>query len=119
MKKLAVTICALLLAMPFASFAQAEQKSAAPLGEQKSPSPLGEGRGEGRSTKKPAPKKPAAPKKPSAPKKPVAKAPPAGPPNVTVYKSSQQMPPTLRDNQGNLIPTSPDAYDVSSAKRAR
>ncbi|MGZ5661494.1 MAG: hypothetical protein ACXWG6_09020, partial [Usitatibacter sp.] len=59
-------------------------------------------------------KKPAAPKKPAAAAAPKPPA-PSGPPNVTVYRSSQKMPPTLRDKEGNLIPTSPDAYDVSSA----
>jgi hypothetical protein len=71
---------------------------------------------------KPAPKKPA-PKKPGAIKAPVkqqpiktpAKAPATSAnPNVTVLKSGQRTP-ILRDKDGNVIPTSPDAYDVSSA----
>ena len=127
MKGISAAICVALLFAPptlLAQTATPEQKSSSPVGEQKSPSPLGEGRGEGEvkaPAKKPAPKKPAPPKKPASPKKPVAKpaskkpAPPAAPPNVTVYKSSQNMPPTLRDKDGNLIPTNPDAYDVSSA----
>ena len=56
-------------------------------------------------TKKPAPKKKEAAQKPPAP--PSA-------PKVTVYKNSPN-PPTLRDKDGNIIPTNPDAYDVSSA----
>ena len=135
MKGISAAICVALLFAPPTLQAQAatpeqkssppvgEQKSPAPLGQQKSPSPLGGGRKEGEvkkaPAKKPAPKKPT-PKKPAPPKKPVANpapkkpAPPAAP-NVTVYKSSQNMPPTLRDKDGNLIPTNPDAYDVSSA----
>ncbi len=116
MKKLAAAMCtALLAASPLAAMGQG---SASALGEQKSPSPLGEGRGEGEvkkaPAKKPAPKKPAAPKKPVAKPAPAKPAPPAAP-NVTVYKSSQHVPPTLRDKEGNLIPTDPNAYDVSSA----
>ena len=83
--------------------------------QQKPPSPLGEGRGEGQvkkaAAKKPAPRKPA-PKKPAAKPAPPA---PAAKPNVTVLKSGQRSPITLRDKDGNVIPTSPDAYDVSSA----
>jgi hypothetical protein len=72
--------------------------------------------------KKPAAKKAAA-KKSAAAKAPIkaqpmktpAKAPAAAAsPNVTVLKSGQRTP-ILRDKDGNVIPTSPDAYDVSSA----
>ena len=60
------------------------------------------------STKKPAgPKKPEAPKKPAEPKKPEA---PKKPSNV---------PPVIYDKQGNAIPTSPDAYDISSATKKK
>jgi hypothetical protein len=48
------------------------------------------------------------PGKPAAPKKPAPPAPPKKPSNV---------PPVIYDRQGNAIPTSPDAYDVSSAKK--
>jgi len=47
----------------------------------------------------------AVPKKPSPPRPP---APPKKPSNV---------PPVIYDRHGNAIPTSPDAYDVSSAKK--
>jgi hypothetical protein len=54
--------------------------------------------------------------KKAAPKKAAAKpAQPPANPNVTVLKSSQKTPLTLRDKDGNVIPTHPDAYDVSSA----
>ena len=46
-----------------------------------------------------APKKPVAPKPPTPPKKP------------------SNVPPYIYDRHGNAIPTSPDAYDVSSAKK--
>jgi hypothetical protein len=72
-----------------------------------------------------APKAPVAPKKPPAKKSGAIKAPvkpepikaPAAPanPNITVLRSGQRSPVTLRDKEGNIIPTSPDAYDVSSA----
>lgn len=55
--------------------------------------------------KRPAPKKKEAVQKTPAP--PSA-------PKVTVYKNSPN-PPVLRDKDGNIIPTNPDAYDVSSA----
>jgi outer membrane biosynthesis protein TonB len=35
-------------------------------------------------------------------------------PGITRY-SNQKDAPVMRDSQGNVIPTSPDAYDVSSA----
>jgi hypothetical protein len=35
-------------------------------------------------------------------------------PNVTVFRNGER-PPILRDKDGNVIPTSPDAFDVSSA----
>ena len=54
--------------------------------------------------KKPAAKKP-------APKKAL---PPTLAPEVRVYKNSADAP-TLRDKSGNVIPTNPSAYDVSSA----
>ena len=45
----------------------------------------------------------------SAPKKPMPPKPPARP----------SPPPYLYDKQGNAIPTSPDAYDVSTATRKK
>jgi hypothetical protein len=61
-------------------------------------------------------KKYVAQKKPPASKAAPAKSPPTSAnPNVTVLKSGQRSPVTLRDKDGNVIPTSPDAYDVSSA----
>ena len=67
--------------------------------------------------KKAAPKKAAdAPKKPAdAPKKPAAPLVTTTDPNVRVYKAGDPNAPKVRDKDGNLIPTSPDAYDVSSA----
>ena len=76
---------------------------------------------------KDAPKKTAAPKKDVATKEATAKkpAPKVMPPkdttpsktavskNVTIYKNTP--PPPLKGKDGKDIPTSPDAYDVSSA----
>jgi len=82
--------------------------------------------------KAPAAKK-AEPKKSAAPKKAPAKTPTAaraatkpepprtsaktpgnaGDPDFTVYKAGQS-PPNLRDKDGNVIPSNPEAYDVTS-----
>jgi glucose/arabinose dehydrogenase len=111
MKKIHATICAALLALtPPALLAQTpsaadDAKKAAPA---KAPA-----------KKKAEPKK-ADPKK-EAPKKVAAKpadkkaAVPPLPQNITVLKNSKTTPLTLRDKDGNIIPTNPDAYDVSSA----
>ena len=56
------------------------------------------------------PKKKVEAKKPAPKKKEAAKA----KPEVRVYTNSAN-PPILRDKGGNIIPTNPDAYDVSSA----
>lgn len=37
-------------------------------------------------------------------------------PNVTVYRDAKDAP-VARDKQGNVIPTGPEAYDVSSATK--
>ena len=69
---------------------------------------------------KKAPAKKAAPaKKPVAAKAPAKKPAPVVPagPNVRIYKAGDPDVPTLRDKDGKAIPTSPDAYDVSSAKK--
>jgi len=74
--------------------------------------------------KKAEPKK-AAPKK-AAPKKAPAKAPPKkvdGKPAATsqggtIQKYEAGKAPDLKDSKGNTIPTSPDAYDVSSGTSA-
>ena len=67
--------------------------------------------------RKPAPKK-AEPKKPEPPKKPAAApAPVSNDPNVKIYKAGSKDIPKLRDKDGNVIPTNPEAYDVSSAKK--
>ena len=64
-------------------------------------------------TKKAPPKK-AEPKKAEPAKKtePLKK---TNDPNVKVYKANDPNAPKLRDKDGKEIPTSPDAYDVSSA----
>ncbi len=69
--------------------------------------------------KKPGPK--AAPAKAPAKKKPAAKSakPARRPgkevaPGVTRYDNAKDAP-VIRDAHGNVIPTSPEAYDVSSA----
>ena len=72
-------------------------------------------------TKADAPKKAAAakkadPAKAQAPKK--ASAPVAtGNPNVKIYKVGDPGAPKLRDKDGKVIPTNPDAYDISSARK--
>ena len=60
------------------------------------------------STKKKSPRKKNEPTK-AAPAKPEHVA-----PGVTRYSNARDVP-VLRDSYGNVIPTSPDAYDVSSA----
>lgn len=70
--------------------------------------------------KKAPAKKPAPPaKKPVAAKAPAKKAAPAtsADPNVRIYKAGDPNAPKLHDKDGKVIPTSPDAYDVSSAKK--
>ncbi len=81
--------------------------------------------------KKPAPKKPAPKKtepkktepkktetrKAEPPKKAATPAPAPTDPNVKVFKAGSKDAPILRDKQGNVIPTNPDAYDVSSATK--
>ena len=63
--------------------------------------------------KKAEPKKKTPPKK-TEPKKaePLKK---TNDPNVKVYKANDPNAPQLRDKDGKVIPTSPDAYDISSA----
>jgi hypothetical protein len=69
--------------------------------------------------KKAAPKKTeprkAEPKKAEPPKKASTPPPVSGDPNVKVYKAGAKDAPQLRDKDGKVIPTNPDAYDVSSA----
>jgi hypothetical protein len=59
-------------------------------------------------------KKPAATpaKKPADPPKGGA---PTANPNVKVYKANDPNAPKVRDKDGKVIPTNPDAYDISSA----
>ncbi len=64
--------------------------------------------------KKPAAKKP--PAKPAAPKKPDparTAAPPKKPIEIKTMNTNKPL--VLRDKDGNVIPTSPDAYNVDSA----
>ena len=73
----------------------------------------------------------AAPKKPEPPKAAPKKAPPkkvvpkkvdeksqSTPQGGTVQKYQAGQAPDLKDAKGNTIPTSPDAYDISSATKA-
>ena len=60
---------------------------------------------------KKAPAKKHAPKQAAKPAKPEAK---EIAPGLTRYKNAKDAP-TIRDAQGNINPTSPEAYDVSSA----
>ena len=63
--------------------------------------------------------KPAPPAKPSAPPKPAAPAKAAPHKEPEVYKGSYSTThEPIRDTQGHVIPTDPDAYDVSSALTA-
>ncbi len=90
---------------------------AKPAAEKKAPAPRKADAG----TKADAPKKAAAakkadPAKAQAPKK--ASAPVAtGNPNVKIYKVGDPGAPKLRDKDGKVIPTNPDAYDISSARK--
>ena len=64
--------------------------------------------------KKPVAKKP--PPKPAAPKKPEpAKAPAPAKKPIEIKTMNTDKPLVLRDKDGNVIPTSPDAYNVDSA----
>ena len=62
--------------------------------------------------KKPVTKKVVPKKTPPAKKETAQKA--VAPPKVTVYKNDPKAP-VIRDKQGNVVPTNPEAYDVSSA----
>lgn len=62
-------------------------------------------------------KAPAAPaKKPAEPPKGGA---PTANPNVKVYKANDPNAPKVKDKDGNVIPTNPDAYDISSATKKK
>ena len=67
--------------------------------------------------KKTAPSKKTEPKKAEPKKAEPKKGEPVktADPNVKVYKANDPNAPKLRDKDGKVIPTSPDAYDVSSA----
>jgi len=102
-------VAALAAAVPLMLWAQAQAPSIPPA-DTTSAAPA-----------KVAPKKPYIPhktplanknpaKKPAAPKKPAPPAPPKKPSSV---------PPVLYDREGHAIPTSPDAYDVSSATKKK
>ena len=66
---------------------------------------------------KAAAKKPAAaPKKPAEPPKGGA---PTANPNVKVFKANDPNAPKVKDKDGNVIPTNPDAYDISSATKKK
>ena len=62
--------------------------------------------------KKPVTKKVVPKKTPPAKKETAQKA--VAPSKVTVYKNDPKAP-VIRDKQGNVVPTNPEAYDVSSA----
>ena len=62
--------------------------------------------------KKPVTKKVVPTKAPAAKKETAQKA--VVPLKVTVYKNDPKAP-IIRDKQGNVVPTNPEAYDVSSA----
>ena len=102
------TLMAALVALSFGASAQAVTD--APPAKTEPPKKAAAKKAEPKKTeaKKTEVKKPAPPKKP-----PASKAPPA-PTKTTVYKNDPNAP-ILRDKQGNVIPTDPNAYDVSSA----
>jgi len=97
MKKMRAAVAALLAAFVAVPL-QAQVTSTPPADAANAPAPA----------KKPAPKKDAkkAPVKKDAKKAPPAK--PVAPPPKSLE---------LRDEKGNVIPISPDAYDVSSATK--
>ena len=68
--------------------------------------------------KKAPPKKSATPAKAPA-KKPADPTKAAANPNVKVYKANDPNAPKVKDKDGNVIPTNPDAYDISSAVKKK
>ena len=132
----AILLAALVAALPLSAFAQAAptdaEKKAAAAKKDAVPAPAKDAKAPPKDAKAP-PKDAKAP--PKAPPKGPPKAPPkadpkkAAPakdakkggtqqvsPNVTIYRDAKDAP-VARDKQGNVIPTSPDAYDVSSATK--
>jgi len=61
-------------------------------------------------------KTPDAPKASNAPRKPAA---PKAPKPPDAPKKPSNVPAVIYDQKGNAIPTSPDAYDVSSATKKK
>jgi hypothetical protein len=102
MKKMHAAVAALLAAF-VAIPLQAQVTSTPPADAANAPTP----------TKKPAPKKDA-PKK-GAKKAPVKKDGKKAPPAKPVAPPTKSL--ELRDEKGNVIPISPDAYDISSATK--
>ena len=137
----AILLAALVATMPLGAFAQAaptEAEKAAAAKKDVTPAPATDAQAPPKDAKAP-PKDAKAPPKaaPKAPPKALPKAPPkADPkkaepaknakkggtqqvsPNVTIYRDAKDAP-VARDKQGNVIPTSPDAYDVSSAVKKK
>ena len=134
----AILLAALVAALPLSAFAQAAptdaEKKAAAAKKDAVPAPAKDAKAPPKDAKAP-PKDAKAP--PKAPPKGPPKAPPkadpkkAAPakdakkggteqvnPNVTIYRDAKDAP-VARDNKGNVIPTSPDAYDISSAVKKK
>ncbi len=103
-----------LLPLAFALAVASAAAQVQPPVEEAKPAPQ-PSKGAAQSPKKPEAKKAQPVKKVVAPKK----AAPAvtGSPNVRVYKAGDPNIPTLLDKDGKAIPTSPNAYDVSSARK--
>jgi len=106
MKKMRAAVAALLAAFVAVPL-QAQVTSTPPADAANAPAPA----------KKPAPKKDAkkAPVKKDAKKAPVKKDDKKAPPAKPVAPPPKSL--ELRDEKGNVIPISPDAYDVSSATK--
>lgn len=127
----AILLAALVAALPLGAFAQAAptdaEKKAAAAKKDATPAPAKDAQAPPKDAKSPPKAAPKAPPK-APPKTDPKKAPPAKnakkggtrqvSPNVTIYRDAKDLP-VARDKQGNVIPTSPDAYDVSSAVKKK
>ncbi len=139
----AILLAALVAALPLSAFAQAAptdaEKKAAAAKKDAVPAPAKDAKAPPKDAKAPPKDAKAPPKDAKAPPKAPPKGPPKAPPkadpkkaapakdakkggteqvnpNVTIYRDAKDAP-VARDKQGNVIPTSPDAYDVSSATK--
>ena len=103
-------LAALLTCFACAAFAQAPADAPKPAATP-------DKKEEKKAVKKKLEKKPTKPAPPKSPPKPVKAVP--GTEQKLGPGTYSTGPTTLRDKDGNIIPTSPDAYDVSSATKKK